>query len=124
MSNFDVKRRGEGRRFALVDGTVVPRDQTSDLRVTLEVMAQSDLLEALYYELEPGATTGDHADHDGQEIHMVLAGSVAFTVGSETVEVEAGDVVWHRSETDHAVKNVGDTRATVFLVNLPASFKF
>ncbi len=124
MDDVIVRKRGEGRRYAMEDGTAVALDQVEDPWMTLEVMTESDLLESLYYELEPGATTGEVSVHDGQEIHCVVAGELEYTCGDRKIELGPGDVIWHRSERPHMVKNVGTTRATVFLVNLPPSFKW
>jgi len=85
-------------------------------------MAESDLLESLYYTLAPGADSGESADHPGQEVHVVLQGEIEFRSGEERVLAKKGDVVWHRSEEEHTVRNPGTVPAVAFLVNLPPSF--
>ncbi len=124
MAEFKVTRRGKGTKFAMEEGTAVELSQIDDPWMSIEVMAQSDLLEALFYHLEPGATSGDLTDHDGQEVHMVVSGEVQFRVGKERVTLGPGDVMWHRSEVPHRVKNLSEEDAVVFLVNLPPIFKW
>ncbi len=124
MSEIKLIRKGAGRKFALVDGTAVELDQIDEPRMVVEIMAESDLLESLYYTLAPGAHSGEAAEHRGQEVHVVLQGEVEFVSGDHRVTAHKGDVVWHRSEEPHTVRNPGEVPAVVFLVNLPASFNW
>lgn len=124
MSEIKLNKKGHGRQFGLVDGTAVEMNQIDDPKMVVEIMAESDLLESLYYTLAPGADSGEPAEHRGQEIHVVLQGEIEFVSGEEKVHAGKGDVIWHRSEEPHSVRNPGTIPAVAFLVNLPASFNW
>jgi quercetin dioxygenase-like cupin family protein len=63
-------------------------------------------------EFEPGALAARHS-HPGEEIVYVVAGSLEYQLdGKPPVTLKAGAVLFIPAGVIHAVKNVGDGKAT------------
>ena len=70
--------------------------------------------------LDRGQTQALHS-HGGQDkFYLVHEGRGRFTVGDETFDAEAGDVVWAPADQPHAATNVGDGRLTLVVGIAPA----
>lgn len=65
---------------------------------------------------EPGQTQKVHAHEGADKFYLVLSGRASVTVGDETREVGAGDMVLARAGVPHGVET-GDER-TVMLVGI------
>lgn len=63
----------------------------------------------VYFELEPGQRLDTHTD-SAEEILLVLQGIVDATVGDETGQAGAGDMVLIPAMAPHGVRNVGSGR--------------
>ncbi len=71
-------------------------------------------LKMMILELPPGASTGGESHvHEGEECHLVIAGTVKYTQGSESVVLKAGDSLHWNGWVPHRVENCGDTVAKV-----------
>ncbi len=63
--------------------------------------------------LEPGQVQAVH-DHAGQDkFYIVHEGTGRFTVGAETFDATAGQVVWAPAGVPHGVANLGSTRLSL-----------
>lgn len=67
------------------------------------------------FELEGPMGPPPHIHHDHQEVFCVLHGRYTFTLDHDTVEAEAGSVVFVPRGTRHAFKPGPDSRAFVFV---------
>lgn len=74
-------------------------------------------LKMMVMELPPGTGTGgeNHA-HEGEECHLVLAGTVRYTQGDEAVVLKPGDSLHWNGWVPHRVENCGSTAAKVLCV--------
>ena len=81
-------------------------------------------LEVVAAVFDPGGSTGDepYTHGDSEELLLVLAGRVHVQLGSELLDLSAGDSVNYRSSTPHRVGNPGDETAEVLFVISPPSY--
>ena len=81
-------------------------------------------LEVVSAAFDPGGSTGDepYTHGDSEELLLVLAGRIQLQLGSELLDLEAGDSVNYRSSTPHRVTNRGDESAEVLFVISPPSY--
>jgi len=74
-------------------------------------------LKMMLISLPPGAGTGgDNHAHEGEECHMVLAGSVKYTQADESVILRSGDSLHLNGFVPHRVDNCGPTPAKILCV--------
>ena len=60
------------------------------------------------------------SSHEGEELIIVLAGSVELTYGVETTVLHAGDTAYYNSVVSHAVRACGTEPATIYgIVYMP-----
>ncbi|PYZ95776.1 DNA-binding protein [Alteribacter lacisalsi] len=71
-------------------------------------------LESLLVTLDPGATDRMF-QHNGEEIHYVVEGALAFTIDGEDYELAAGDSIHFPSERPHTWRNPLHDRPSVIL---------
>jgi quercetin dioxygenase-like cupin family protein len=73
----------------------------------------------LYYTILPsGASFGEHAHGDDNEVYIILEGVGIYGMNGETVSVEAGDILINKPFASHFLKNTGsgEMRVLVFEV--------
>jgi transcriptional regulator with XRE-family HTH domain len=69
-------------------------------------------LAAAMAEIEPGADSGPKAmEHPGEELVLLLEGTIAFEVGGEKLNLDPGDAVHFRTDRPHRWRNPGDRPA-------------
>lgn len=74
-------------------------------------------LKMMVIELPPGTSTGgDSHVHEGEECHLVLAGSVKYTQGDQTVVLKPGDSLHWNGFVPHRLDNCGTLAARVLCV--------
>ncbi|WP_239616409.1 helix-turn-helix domain-containing protein [Cohnella mopanensis] len=67
-------------------------------------------------ELPPGSSTGPlPLAHEGEEVHMVIKGTIYAEQGEDSVELKEGDSFSWNACTPHLVKNIGDDTAVVLI---------
>ena len=66
-------------------------------------------------EIPPGASTGNHHAHEGEECHIVMEGKVLATQGEDSVIAEQGDSFSWNASVPHFVKNIGNEKAVVLI---------
>ena len=81
-------------------------------------------LEVVAAAFDPGGSTGDepYTHGDSEELLLVLAGRIHLQLGSELLDLSAGDSVNYRSSTAHRVSNPGAEPAEVLFVISPPSY--
>jgi transcriptional regulator with XRE-family HTH domain len=80
------------------------------------------LIQANIHIIAPGASSEGSVQHKGEEMGLVLEGSIVLTVDDEHHRLEPGDSFLFRSERFHEYHNPGRATARVLWVNTPATF--
>jgi transcriptional regulator with XRE-family HTH domain len=84
--------------------------------------SRSGLLQANIHILEPGAGSDGQIEHTGEEVGLVLEGSVELTLGDSRYLLHRGDAFTFSSDIPHGYRNPGSTIARIFWVNTPATY--
>lgn len=66
-------------------------------------------------EVPPGAATGENHAHEGEEVHVVIQGTIYAEQGEDAAEFSAGDSFSWNACTPHTVKNIGEDTAIVMI---------
>ena len=111
MKGVKFIRRGERVAVREVDGEEV------------ELLFRSEVMEGIRVELEPMTGFKGTYRHNGEEMHIVLKGEVEFTVAEETFLCQEGDILWHRSDLAHGIRNPGVERAAYLTMLAPPALK-
>ncbi|MGO3886817.1 MAG: helix-turn-helix domain-containing protein [Mycetocola sp.] len=114
---------------APVHGRVLRRSERSTLFSSTAVrhygITQPPLgnVEVIVSEYEPGEQVGDdsYTHGDSQEVCVVLAGTIRFTIADSSYELSAGDSIEIRTSTPHSLINIGSVVAEAIWVVTPPS---
>lgn len=90
--------------------TILNRDELPRDGSTYEFegfLYQNTEVSFIWVEMPPGGTIRLHK-HPYKEIFIIQEGVSTFTVGSETLEAHAGQVIIVPAETPHKFANLGD----------------
>jgi transcriptional regulator with XRE-family HTH domain len=82
----------------------------------------SGKLEFLLCDLTPGAESGDHYTHEGEEAGLILEGVLELWVGDNHYVLNAGDSFTFPSTTPHRYRNPGGITTRVVWVITPPSY--
>lgn len=79
-----------------------------------------------FLSLPIGGEVGQHIDigtyyQTRDRYHLAIQGAYDYTVGGETVRVEAGDLIWFNNKNSHGTKAVGDVIRITFVFDVPHS---
>jgi len=79
-----------------------------------------------FLSLPVGGMVGQHVDigtyyQTRDRYHLAIQGTYDYTVGGETVRVEAGDLLWFNNKLSHGTQNVGDVIRVTFVFDVPHS---
>jgi len=107
MDGTKLIRKGENVATRTVDGEVV------------ELLFSTGVMEGIIVELEPMTGFQGSYRHGGEEMHLVLRGEVEFGVGGEVYRCREGDVLWHRSDLEHTIRNPEAMPAAYLTVHVP-----
>ncbi len=66
-------------------------------------------------EFPPGSSIGEPHSHEGEECHLVLEGKILAEQGEDSFIVEEGDSFSWNASVPHYIKNIGDSKAVVFI---------
>ena len=89
----------------------------------VQLRFKSDVMEGIRVELEPMTGFKGTYRHNGEEMHIVLSGEVEFTVADEAFQCQEGDILWHRSDLAHSIRNPGVERASYLTILAPPAMK-
>jgi quercetin dioxygenase-like cupin family protein len=103
-------------------GVASPVDDTPGAALSrLLVGGHNRLLEVHEFDVQPGQHLGPWFEHDGEDLVVVLAGSLAVELGPDRVEqLAAGDVLHYPARLPHRWHVPGGGGARVLLVNVRA----
>lgn len=106
-----VVRDGDGLRSPVDDAPGSPES-------VLVAGAPGRMIEAHTFDVGPDTRIGDWFEHDGEDFVMVVEGRLVVEFGDgRTVEMAAGDTMWHVSELAHRWRTPPGVGARVLLVN-------
>jgi hypothetical protein len=79
-----------------------------------------------FLSLPIGGEVGQHIDignyyQTRDRYHLAIQGSYVYTVGGESVKIDAGDLIWFNNKLSHGTKNVGDIVRITFVFDVPHS---
>ncbi|TMV50918.1 helix-turn-helix domain-containing protein [Paenibacillus mesophilus] len=79
-------------------------------------LSRTKNVRVMIVEFPPGSSTGEtpHA-HEGEEVHLVLKGTILIEQGEDSAEVSEGDSFSWNACTPHLVRNAGDETAVVLI---------
>jgi quercetin dioxygenase-like cupin family protein len=110
----------KGVKFIKKGDRVAPREVDGE---EVQLLFRSDVMEAILVDLEPLTGFSGTYRHNGEETHIVLRGEVEFTVAEQTYLCQEGDILWHRSDLDHGIRNPGVERASYLTILAPPAMK-
>lgn len=77
-----------------------------------------------FLSLPIGGEVGQHIDigkyyQTRDRYHLAIQGSYDYTVGGETVRINAGDLIWFNNKLSHGTKNIEDCVRITFVFDVP-----
>jgi transcriptional regulator with XRE-family HTH domain len=111
-----------------VSGPIIRQGERAVIRgggISLErvvLPSRNGLLQANIHILEPGACSDGQIEHIGEEVGLVLEGTVELTLGDSRYLLHPGDAFTFSSDTPHGYRNAGNTTTRIFWVNTPATY--
>lgn len=84
--------------------------------------AQKNSMEPIMVTLEPGGKTKEDYPHEGEEFGYVLQGSINLNLGDKKYKVQKGESFYFKTNRNHYVENVGNTKAALIWVSTPPNF--
>ncbi len=89
--------------------------------VKYTVKFKNDKMLVILAELDEGAETDEYR-HEGQEFRLVISGKIECKVADKSYKMEVGDLIWHRSDLPHKIKNIGKGKAIYLTIGIPPTF--
>lgn len=106
----------EEERMKIVrkEARVVTKSGAEQLKV--EHLSSTKNVRMMIVEFPPGAATGEipHA-HEGEEVHVVIQGTIYAEQGEDQAEFRAGDSFSWNACTPHLVRNISEETAIVLI---------
>ncbi|KRB70684.1 hypothetical protein ASE07_08820 [Noviherbaspirillum sp. Root189] len=98
-------------------------NDNSSIRLERLVPPQhGQLLQGDIHVLQPGTSSADSIQHQGEEMGYVLQGSLSITIGETSYQLQAGDSFYFASEQSHSYSNPSEEVTKVLWVNTPPTF--
>ena len=77
-----------------------------------------------FLSLPVGGYVGKHIDFGKYYLtrnryHLAIQGSYKYTVGDESIIVNAGDLIWFNNKLEHGSENIGDCVRVTFVFDVP-----
>ena len=77
-----------------------------------------------FLSLPVGGYVGKHIDFGKYYLtrnryHLAIQGSYKYTVGDESIIVNAGDLIWFNNKLEHGSENVGNCVRVTFVFDVP-----
>jgi quercetin dioxygenase-like cupin family protein len=99
-------------RLPLLVGWTESPDRPSRVAFPLFAAAGTERSAVVSFELDPGATIGEHTD-SAEEIPLVLSGTVEATPGTERGQLQPGALAVIPQMVPHDVRNIGGDVARI-----------
>lgn len=111
---------GEDRSYSLVrhrvDGRVVDLDEQLPGSVRSLVSGDRPLTAMEFRGLT--SEMGEYYEHPGEELYLVVSGSVEVDLDGELIVLDAGDCLCYDGRRPHRSRSVGDVPALVYLITV------
>lgn len=82
--------------------------------------ATGDYLEVHETVLEPGGAPHPPHHHEGEEMFLVIRGTLQVTIAGKVSEMGPGSMVFVASGDEHGIHNAGNSQAQYFVITLGA----
>jgi len=103
----------------LFDKLPVQKSEGAAFRHILEGQtATGDYLEVHETVLEPGGAPHPAHHHDGEEMFLVIHGTLQITIAGKISQMGPGSMVFVASNEEHGIHNAGDSQAQYFVITL------
>lgn len=100
VNNNSVVRKEERQKLTFPNSHLVYELLSPDLNRQMEMF---------FATLESGAVTCDEPlSHNGEEVILVLKGTMEITIGSDTNVLEEGDSIYYFANIPHRIVNIGN----------------
>ena len=96
--------------------------QTEVYSELLTTNVRSKQMQPLYKIVKPGAGSEGTYKHEGEEMGVVLEGTLELTVDDQVWDLEPGDAFYFRSSRNHGYRNKGTQDARLIWVITPPTF--
>ena len=83
---------------------------------------RSKQMQPLYKIVKPGAGSEGTYKHEGEEMGVVLEGTLRLTVDDQVWDLEPGDAFYFHSSRKHGYRNTGEKDARLIWVITPPTF--
>lgn len=80
--------------------------------------ATGDYLEIHETVLEPGGGPHPPHHHDGEEMFLVIRGTLEITISGKATRMGPGSMAFVASNEEHGVHNAGDSQAQYFVITV------
>jgi transcriptional regulator with XRE-family HTH domain len=113
--SFLVVRRADRKKISFPDPLYKCELLVPDLQGEVEFVL---------VELEPHRETNELLPHTrgGEEIDMVISGTISVKIGEKCYRLEEGDTIRFNPKTPHKIENKTDQRASYISIITPPSF--
>ena len=118
LKSFTVTRRGEGQKIDQAHGMVY-----HSLASNFKNRVSEPLYVHCIYDEAAERKDIELTTHAGQELDIVLSGSLKFQIGSHSVVLNAGDSVYFDSSTPHGMIAVGGEDCEFYAIVLQGEEK-
>lgn len=107
LASYTVTRNGEGQKIDHAHGMEY---------YNLAASFKNKICEPLLVKCDPSEGDSDIAltTHEGQELDIVVSGSLRVQVGNHVEILNAGDTIYYDSGTPHGMISVGDCETTFY----------
>ena len=114
LETYTVTRRGEGQKVSTAHGMEY---------YNLAASFKNKICEPLFVKCDPAPEATDIAltTHDGQELDIVLSGSIKFQIGKHIEVLNAGDTIYFDSSTPHGMISAGTEPSYFYAIPLNPS---
>jgi DNA-binding transcriptional MerR regulator/quercetin dioxygenase-like cupin family protein len=91
--------------------------------VQMELLAFGKItMEPHLFRVAPGAGSGEHYAHDGEEFLYIVSGDLSISLEDQEYQLQAGDSFYFDSKTPHRWHNPGKKETTILWINTPPTF--
>mgnify|MGYP001103874594 CR=1 FL=1 len=108
-----IVRSNMRKKLLYPDTNIINELLTPDLQGSIQMM---------WIVMPPGTDSGKQPfSHKGEEIGLILQGTIEAKVGDEKFILGPGDSIYHNSKIPHSCKNIGETDVIMVIAKTPPS---
>lgn len=84
--------------------------------------AQKNMMEPVFVELNPTASTMCDVPHEGEEFGYVLEGKITIILGNKHYNCKKNEAFYYQANTPHTIVNNGKNKAKFLWISTPPNF--